>query len=69
MSDESTNLKSTKKHIKHTGIIFLNLLSNKKNPQDYHDNFILPDKVKLNLMYLDKKNFTYDLLIIIRNSI
>ena len=30
VSDESINLKSTKKHIKLTGIIFLNLLLNKK---------------------------------------
>ena len=44
MSDESTNLKSTNKHIKPTGIIFLNLLSNKKannNPNKNKINGIL----------------------------
>ncbi len=37
------------------------LLATVENPQDYNDNIIYPDKVKLNLYYLHHWSFTDDL--------
>ena len=42
------------------------LLSDKKNPEKYHDDYILPDKVKLNLSYLDSQTLLYDIIIIFK---
>ena len=42
------------------------LLSDKENPEEYHDSYILPDKVKLNLIYLENNNLLNDLLIILK---
>jgi len=42
------------------------LLSDKENPEEYHDSYILPDKVKLNLLYLENNNLLNDLLIILK---
>ena len=42
------------------------LLSDKENPEEYHDKYILPDKVRLNLMYLERNNLYEDFLIILR---
>ena len=42
------------------------LLSDKENPEEYHDSYILPDKVKLNLIYLENNNLFNDLLIILK---
>ena len=42
------------------------LLSDKENPEKYHDKYILSDKVKLNLMYLERNNLYEDFLIILR---
>ena len=36
------------------------LLANKKNPEEYHDIYIFPDKVKLNLVYLKNQNLFHD---------
>mgnify|MGYP002885720014 CR=1 FL=1 len=42
------------------------LLSDKQNPEKYHDDYILPDKVKLNLSYLDSQTLLYDVIIIFK---
>ncbi|WP_167341852.1 sugar transferase [Nonlabens sp. SY33080] len=41
------------------------LLSQQVNPLEYNDIVIFPDKVRMNLEYLDKRSFLYDLKIII----
>ena len=40
------------------------ILKSKDNPQDYNDNVIFPDKIKLNLDYLDKISLKEDVSII-----
>ena len=40
------------------------LLLDKENPEEYHDQYILPDKVKLNLIYLNNNNLFNDLVLI-----
>lgn len=40
------------------------LLAQQSEPLKYNDEVIFPDKVKMNLEYLDKRNFFYDLKII-----
>ena len=42
------------------------LLSDKENPEEYHDKYILPDKVKLNLMYLENNSLFNDIIIIFK---
>jgi len=42
------------------------MLLDKENPEEYHDKYILPDKVKLNLLYLENNNVLNDLLIIFK---
>ena len=42
------------------------LLQNKKNPERYHDIHILPDKIKLNLDYLNDNNLLNDIIIIFK---
>ena len=42
------------------------LLLDKDNPKDYHDKYILPDKVKLNLMYLENNSLLNDVIIILK---
>ncbi len=42
------------------------MLLDKENPEEYHDKYILPDKVKLNLLYLKNNNMLDDLLIIFK---
>ena len=42
------------------------ILLGKENPEKYHDDFILPDKVKLNLSYYHDNNVFNDLLIIFK---
>ena len=42
------------------------LLLNKENPQEYHDMYMLPDKVELNLLYLNNQNLLDDIIIILR---
>lgn len=42
------------------------LLSGKEDPESYHDKYILPDKVKLNLMYFEDNNLLSDLIIILK---
>ncbi len=42
------------------------LLLNKKNPEQYHDIYILPDKIRLNLEYLNHNNLLYDIVIIFK---
>lgn len=41
------------------------LLAQQSEPLKYNDEVIFPDKVKMNLEYLDKRNFFYDLKIIL----
>lgn len=40
------------------------LLSNVENPQDYNDQVIFPDKVKINRLYFEHFSFGTDLLIL-----
>ena len=40
------------------------ILANKKNPHEYNDRIIFPDKVKMNLEYLENQSFMLDLKII-----
>jgi lipopolysaccharide/colanic/teichoic acid biosynthesis glycosyltransferase len=40
------------------------LLANQENPLLYNDQVIFPDKVKMNVEYLNKKSFWYDMKII-----
>ena len=40
------------------------ILSSKKNPKDYNDKIIFPDKVKINLDYYYKNNIWIDIKII-----
>lgn len=40
------------------------LLKSKKDPQEYNDSIIFPDKVQMNLDYCKKRSFSYDLYII-----
>ena len=42
------------------------MLLDKENPEEYHDKYILPDKVKLNLLYIENNNVFDDLLIIFK---
>jgi len=42
------------------------LLSDKENPEEYHDKHILPDKVRLNLMYLENNSLFNDIVIIFK---
>ena len=42
------------------------LLLDKKNPEEYHDKHILPDKVRLNLMYLENNSLSNDIVIIFK---
>lgn len=41
------------------------LLAKQENPQKYNDEVIYPDKVKINLGYLQNQNFFFDLKVII----
>lgn len=41
------------------------LLAQQSEPLKYNDEVIFPDKVKMNLEYLEKRNFFYDLKIIL----
>jgi lipopolysaccharide/colanic/teichoic acid biosynthesis glycosyltransferase len=41
------------------------LLANQENPLLYNDQVIFPDKVKMNLEYLEKRSFCYDVKIIL----
>jgi lipopolysaccharide/colanic/teichoic acid biosynthesis glycosyltransferase len=41
------------------------LLKNQNHPLLYNDQIIFPDKVKMNLEYLDKRSFFYDMKIIL----
>lgn len=40
------------------------ILQTKENAQDYNKNIFMPDKIKMNLDYIDKKCFGYDIKII-----
>jgi lipopolysaccharide/colanic/teichoic acid biosynthesis glycosyltransferase len=40
------------------------LLAQQEDPQHYNDTVIFPDKVRMNLAYLNKKSFWYDMKII-----
>ena len=42
------------------------ILLDKENPKEYHDKFILPDKVKLNLLYYNSNDVLSDLFIIFK---
>ena len=42
------------------------LLSEKDDPESYHDQYILPEKVRLNLIYLQDNNLLSDLVIILK---
>ncbi|WP_235820625.1 sugar transferase [Flavobacterium oreochromis] len=42
------------------------LLSKQDNPEEYNDEIIFPDKLKMNLDYYYKRKFSVDLLVIIR---
>jgi len=42
------------------------LLLDKKSPEKFHNDHILPDKVKLNLVYLNNHNLFKDIIIIFR---
>ena len=42
------------------------ILLDKENPEQYHDKYILPDKIKLNLMYLENNSLLNDVVIILK---
>ena len=42
------------------------LLLDKKNPEEYHDIHILPDKIRLNLDYVEHHNLLNDIIIILK---
>jgi len=42
------------------------LLLDKPNPEEFHDMYILPDKVRLNLLYLNEHNLLKDITIIFK---
>jgi lipopolysaccharide/colanic/teichoic acid biosynthesis glycosyltransferase len=42
------------------------LLAQQSNPKHYNDSVIFPDKVRMNLKYLEEKSFTYDISILVK---
>lgn len=45
------------------------ILGKVENPEEYYINTIMPDKLKLNLEYIDKNNIIFDLFLIIKTII
>ncbi|MBB6713539.1 sugar transferase [Clostridium gasigenes] len=45
------------------------ILGKVKNPEEYYINTIMPDKLKLNLEYIEKNNIIFDLFLIIKTII
>ena len=45
------------------------LLGDKQDPEDFYINTVMPDKLALNLEYIEKRNIIFDIYIIIKTIV